>query len=61
MMFRGFSQSFARLSSQQGHVRYMTGGKVVLVDGVRTPFQMSNTGYDNFTGHQLQVPLLLIP
>lgn len=38
---------------QTGNVK-----RVVLVDGVRTPFQTSNTGFDKVTGHQLQTVAL---
>jgi acetyl-CoA acyltransferase len=39
-------------------LRWASGGRVVLVDGVRTPFQLSNTGFDKLSGHQLQTVAL---
>mmetsp|Transcript_1209 Transcript_1209/g.3203 ORF Transcript_1209/g.3203 Transcript_1209/m.3203 type:complete len:450 (-) Transcript_1209:67-1416(-) len=35
-----------------------TAKRVVLVDGARTPFQMSNTGYDKMSAQQLQSSVL---
>lgn len=36
------------------------GNDIVLIDGVRTPFQVSNTGYQNMMGYQLQKHAVLL-
>ena len=54
----GMRSMAATTSAKKGAGK--TGGqkRVVLVDGVRTPFQLSNTGYDDLTAQQLQTVAL---
>ena len=53
MLSRALSGVCRYYGSSSGNVK-----RVVLVDGVRTPFQTSNTGFDKVTGHQLQTVAL---
>jgi len=57
MGVRAASLSPVACSSSLTSERYAS-GRIVLVDGVRTPFQMSGTGFQDLTAHQLQTVAL---